>query len=336
MTTAPVNIDPGRIVRMASAFQESSLLFAASDLGVFAKLAELGQADAAQLSAALGLSERGASLLLDACAAIGLLQKDGGLYRNSPEAAAFLVPGKPGDLSGALRYNRDVYPAWGKVSQLAKTGAPVEKPELHLGEDAARTRTFVLASHYKAVAMLPAVMPLLDLAGCKRLLDIGGGPATFSAAIAKAHPQIHCTVLDLPAVTSIAAELLLPQNLGQRVELVPGDYHTAAFPSGNDALLFFGMLHQESVATIRGLLRRAYDALNPGGTLFVLDMMTDASHIHPPFSAMFAVNMALTKQDGWVFSDAELRDWTTQTGFHNFSVRPLPPPMPHWLATAKK
>ena len=25
-----------------------------------------------------------------------------------PESAAFLVPGSPGDLSGAIRYNRDV------------------------------------------------------------------------------------------------------------------------------------------------------------------------------------------------------------------------------------
>lgn len=136
---------------MASAFQESCLLFAASDLGVFKKLKELGPSDSGQLAKELSLSARGLGLLLDACAAIGLLHKEDGRYTNSPEAATFLVPGQPGDLSGALRYNRDVYTAWGKVTELARTGAPVEKPELHLGEDEARTRTFVLSMHGKAI-----------------------------------------------------------------------------------------------------------------------------------------------------------------------------------------
>jgi hypothetical protein len=65
-------------------------------------------------------------------------------------------------------------------------------------------------------------------------------------------------------------------------------------------------------------------------------MMTDASRAHPPFSALFAVNMALTTPNGWVFSDADLRSWLTETGFENFECRPVPPPMPHWLATARK
>ena len=36
-------MDPNRIVDMASAFYESCVLFAASDLGIFGKLAELGE-----------------------------------------------------------------------------------------------------------------------------------------------------------------------------------------------------------------------------------------------------------------------------------------------------
>jgi len=35
-------------------------------------------------------------------------------------------------------------------------------------------------------------------------------------------------------------------------------------------------------------------------------MMPDPSHTAPKFSALFAVNMALTSDSGWVFSSAEL------------------------------
>jgi ubiquinone/menaquinone biosynthesis C-methylase UbiE len=321
---------------MASAFQESCLLFAASDLGVFKKIKETGPADANRLAAELNLSPRGLGLLLDACTAIGLLQKNGGQYSNSPEAAAFLVPGQPGDLSGALRYNRDVYSAWGKVTELARTGAPVEKPELHLGEDEARTRTFVMSMHGKAMAMAQQTLAVVDVKDRKQLLDVGGGPGTISALLAKQNPALSCTVLELPPIVAIAEGMIAQQGLSDRVKFLAGDYHTTAFPGHNDVVLLFGMMHQEPVHTIRDLLKRAYDALVPGGVVYVMDMMTDASHVNPPFSAMFAVNMALTKEHGWVFSDVELRGWMEEAGFQDFGVKPLPPPMPHWIANARK
>ncbi len=328
--------DPSRIVRMASAFQESCLLFAASDLGVFKKLKELGQATGDQLATELGLNVRGARLLLDACTAIGLLNKENGCYSNSAEAAAFLVPGQPGDLSGALRYNRDVYSAWGKVAELARTGSPVEKPELHLGEDEARTRTFVMSMHGKAMAMAQQTLAVVDVKGRKQLLDVGGGPGTISALLASQNPELSCTVLELAPIVAIAKGLLEQRGQSERVKLLAGDYHTTPFPPNNDVILFFGMMHQEPVETIRDLLKRAYNAMVPGGVVYVMDMMTDASHVEPPFSAMFAVNMALTKEHGWVFSDAELRGWMEGAGFADFSVRPLPPPMPHWIASGRK
>lgn len=326
---------PTRIIDMASAFYDSATLFAASDLGIFAKLAELGSADAATLARELGLNERGARLLLDGCVALGLLVK-GDHYTNSAETAAFLVPGAPGDLSQALRYNRDVYAAWGRLAELARTGKPVEKPEIHLGQDPERTRAFVLAMHGRALAIGRAVVPQLDLANRRQLFDVGGGPGTYAVLIAQANPDINCTVLDLPEVVKIAAELIAEQGMSARVKTIPGDYHATPFPAGNDVVNFFGVLHQESPEAIRELLGRAFAALAPGGIVNVMDMMTDATHTAPKFSALFALNMALTAASGWVFSDRELQDWLATAGFVDFAVKPLPPPMPHWLATARK
>ena len=321
---------------MASAFYDSCVLFAAIDVGVFAKLAETGESDAAALASALALDERGTRLLLDACVALELLFKRNERYRNTPESAAFLVPGSPADLSGAMRYNRDVYPAWGRLKEMVRTGRPVEKPEAHLGQDRERTRTFVLAMHHRALAIGRAVVPLVDLAGASRVLDVGGGPGTYSVLLARANPQLACTVLDLPEVAGIATELIREQGMAARVGALSGDYRHASFPAGNDAVMFFGCLHQESPDSIRGLIRTAHARLRPGGKVFVMDMMTDATHTQPRFSALFAVNMALTAESGWVFSDAELGGWLAETGFEDVTVRPLPPPMPHWLASAKK
>jgi SAM-dependent methyltransferase len=327
---------PDRIIGMASAFYDSCVLFAASDLGVFGKLAEIGPADAQTLASALKLDERGARLLLDACVAVELLTKEGTLYSNTPESSIFLVPGSPADLSGAIRYNRDVYQAWGRLKEFVRTGKPVEKPEIHLGEDQERTRVFVMSMHYRALAIGRALIGQLDLGACTRVLDVGGGPGTYSMLIAQANQRVTCLVLDLPEVVAVAEQLIAQQGLQDRVKTLAGDYRTFTFPDGIDMVNFFGVLHQESPESIRALLKKAYASLNPGGVVNVMDMMTDSTHTRPKFSALFGVNMALTAEHGWVFADSEILGWMEEAGFTDLAAKPLPPPMPHSLARGRK
>lgn len=328
--------NPKRIIDMASAFYDSCILFTASDLGIFEKLAELGNANTDTLSKELKLSPRGTRLIMDACVAIGLLIKDDEMYRNTPDSDAFLVSGAPGDLSGAIRYNRDVYSAWGNLTKMVQTGKPVEKPELHLGKDENRTRTFVMAMHGRAMAIGRVLIPFINLKGCHKLLDVGGGPGTLSVMLAEAFPEITCTVIDLPEVVKIAEELIQQQGMSKRVKTIPADYHHTDFPGNNDVINIFGVLHQESPESIQDIFYRSFRALNSGGMINVMDMMTDASHTAPKFSALFAVNMALTTDNGWVFSDKELHGWLTKAGFADVKIRPLPSPMPHWLVSARK
>jgi len=328
--------DPRPVMDLANAFFGSCVLFTASDAGVFRRLSEQDGLDAAALARDLNLSERGVRLLLDGCVAEGLLTKKGECYSNSLLARIFLTPGSPGDLSTAIRYNRDIYSAWGKLPQFVRTGEPVESPQLHLGDDQDRTRTFVLSMHGRAMGIGRGIVPLLDYSGRKKLLDVGGGPGTFSVLITQAFPELQSTVLDLPAVVAVAAELIERQGASARVQTLAGDYHTTPFPSGVDAVNFFGMLHQESPDAIRLLARKAFEALEPGGVVTVMDMMTDETHTAPQFSALFALTMALTTTNGWVFSSEELRGWLEEAGFRDFEVRPLPEPLPHWLARARK
>lgn len=328
--------DAASIIEMTNAFCASQVLFASSDVGVFAFLARSPDSSADQIAAGCDLNPRAGRLLLDACVAVGLLAKQNGRYRNSEHAERFLVPGSPTDLSSAIRYNRDVYEAWGKLSQFARTGKPVERPEVHLGEDPERTRDFVLAMHGRAMGIGRAVVSELKLGGRRKLLDLGGGGGTYSALIAKRFPGITCTVIDLPGVLAVAEELLAEQGVADRVQTVSGDLHTIELPGGHDAAILFGVLHQESPDGIADILQRTYEALAPGGILYVMDMMTDVTGACPQFSALFAVNMALTTHDGCVCSDEQLCTWLTQAGFSGVAVSPLEPPMPHWLAEAHK
>ena len=341
----------GEIVDLASAYYGSAVLFAAIDRGVFAAIEKLGPPSPAPnldlVADACGCDRRGMRLLLDACVAEGLLTKDGETYRNTPAGRAALVPGGPADLTKAIRYNRDVYPAWGRLAEFAFTGRPVERPETHLGEDESRTKAFAAAMFGRAMGIGRSVVPMLGLgAGAReagdgepgvRVLDLAGGPGAYAILMCQANPQVTCVTVDLPAISAEARGYVAQFGLADRIECRAGSYHTDEYERGAyDAVTIFGALHQERPAAIVDILKRANRALRPGGRLLVLDMMTDATHAAPKFSALFAVNMALTTENGWVFSDGELKGWMREAGFEPGETRPVPPPMPHWLVTAVK
>ena len=324
------------IVDLASAYYGSAVLFAAIDNDVFARV-EAGEF-ASATEAAL---PRGVRLLLDACVAEGLLEKNDGVYSNTAAGRMALVPGGPADLTKAIRYNRDVYPAWGRLADFARTGKPVERPEIHLGEDPVRTKAFAASMFGRAMGIGRSVVPMVDLkasveGGEIRLLDLAGGPAAYAILLCQENPSLKCVTIDLKAISAEAAGYVERFGLRDRIECRAGDYHTDTYEKGAyDAVTIFGALHQESPAQIVDILKRAHDALKPGGRLFVLDMMTDATRTAPKFSALFAVNMALTTENGWVFSDEELKGWMREAGFRPGETRAVPPPMPHWLVTAE-
>jgi predicted O-methyltransferase YrrM len=327
------------IVDCASAYYRSAILFAALEHDVFSLIESEGPGGALvdDIAAQCEADLRGMRLLLDGCVAIGLLQKRESCYFNSDAGRAVLVKGARNDLGKAIAYNRDVYSAWGELAKLVKSGRPVEDPEVHLGRDAGRTNRFVLSMHGRALGIGRSVVPVLNLDGRSHLLDMAGGPGTYAVMMAEANPGLSCVTVDLPAVSKVAASLVAQSSAADRVECRSGDYHTDTYEKERyDVVTIFGALHQEAPEMIVNILKRAFDALKRGGLIYILDMMTDESHAYPSFSALFAVNMALTTDNGWVFSDKELYGWLAEAGFHGFKTTHVPPPMPHWLVSAVK
>ena len=190
----------------------------------------------------------------------------------------------------------------------------------------------------RALAIGRAVVPMIDLpSGGGRLLDLAGGPGTYAELLMKANPGWTAVTVDVPAVSAVAAECVREAGLAERIECRAGDYHSDEYePSAYDAVTIFGALHQESPGEIAGILGRAARALKASGRIYVLDMMTDETRTAPKFSALFAVNMALTAENGWVFSDSELKGWMRDAGFEPAETRAAPPPMPHWLVSGVK
>ena len=130
--------------------------------------------------------------------------------------------------------------------------------------------------HERALGIARALVPMLDLTGRRAMLDVGGGPGTYSVLLTERFPGLRAEVIELPGVAAVARELVAAAGASERVVLRDGDYHSADFGSGKDVVLMSGMFHRETGQACRGLIERAAACLNPGGLLVVSDVFTDA------------------------------------------------------------
>lgn len=328
--------NPALLMRLALAYRSSMVLFAATELDVFTLLAE-GARTAEELAEARGAKPEVVRLLMNACAAEGLLTADGAAYRNTPLAEAYLVRGRPAYIAHGLKFAEDLYPPWGRLADLVRTGRPVIEPESVLGEDTQKTRAFVLAMHERARGMSAVLPHGVDFSGRRRLLDVGGGPGTYSIALVRQTPGLTATVLDRPGVLEVTREIVASHGCADRIELLPGDYLTSPFGSGYDSVLLSGMMHRERPGTCQLLLGKSHDALVPGGLVVVSDVFFDDDHRSaPPFATYFALNMMLMSDEGSAHAKTAMARWMSDCGFSRVEVRELPPPNPHSLVVGIK
>ena len=328
--------DPSLIVDLAVAYRGAMMLFAANELDLFTTLSE-GPRTVAQLAETSGAECRPLEALLNGCVALGLLERDGDRYGNTRDAEAFLVKGHPAYIGDGLKYSRDLYPVWGQLGDLLRTNRPPVEPESMLGTDPDKTRNFVYAMHNRALGV-GAILPHgVDLAGRRRLLDVGGGPGTYSILSVQQTPGLRATVLDLPGVLEITREIIASYDCQDRVEVMPGDYTQTAFGDGYDVVLLSGMMHRETAETCQLLLRKSFAAMDPGGQVIVSDVFFENDRKdQPAFATHFALNMMLTSKHGSAHAETEMARWMTEVGFTDVRVKPLPAPNPHTLVLGSK
>lgn len=121
----------------------------------------------------------------------------------------------------------------------------------------------------------PVLAPLVSLAGCRRLLEIGGNVGGFALALLARHPGLQATVLDLPAVCHIGARASAAHPAAARLRFAPGDIRSDDWPlvdgGAPDAVVFKSVLHDWDFARVPEILSRAARHLAPGGRIFIVE-----------------------------------------------------------------
>ena len=102
-----------------------------------------------------------------------------------------------------MRFMDDIYATWGDLEKSLRSGAPAKTSETYLGDDEKQTRHFVYSMHDRAMAIGRALPDVVDLAGRRRMLDVGGNSGEFLLQVCRRNPELQGTVIDLPLVCDV-------------------------------------------------------------------------------------------------------------------------------------
>jgi len=317
---------------IAGAFQQAQILITAVRANVFAQLEK--PVVPADVASALGWSERGVRMLLDGLVALGLVERDGPNYRNTAAASACLIPGAPHDQTHIITHKAGGWESWGRLEEAVRTGAaiPRESPN-RSPED---LRAFILGMADIGRMNAEAMLAALDIAPYRRMLDIGGGPGTYSIAFVKAQPDMRATVLDLPDVLPIGREQAERAGVSDKVTFIEGDLTTSDFGGPFDLILLSNIIHSVDASTNQDVVRRAHAALEPGGMLIIKDFLLDSGRVGPAYGLIFALQMLLHTPAGDTYTIDDVAAWTDAAGFPPGRFVDLAPQSRLWIVQRKR
>ena len=306
------------ILDLLDASFASAALGAALELGLFWLLEER-PLHAAGVAEALGIPPVRCGYWLQLLCATGLIEPGPGGYRPSETARGAILSARsreswallaeearermPGlrDLPVHIRNAGSAWEALGLAP--AKMYARMTRDS-----GAARRFTRMLYELHQPLARLLAES--LDLNGVERLMDLGGGSGVVSLALARCHPALVATVVDIASVCAAGREIARENSMQDRVLFHPADLLRDPLPRGFDMVLECDVnVYSEA------LFEKVRDSLLPGGRFVIVDSLAPAENVAPSSRVHWAFEGSMMDPAFAFPTAASVRGLLEKTGF---------------------
>ena len=314
----PAPVTTVRLQNIALAYGQSAALMAAIEVGVFTAISN-GSGTYAEVARALDIHPTNAERLMVMLCAAGVLQVKGGRHQNAPDAERFLVQGKPGYMGPWITFTKPQWNEWGRLGEHLRnpTLTDMGSNEPFTPEEARRYHNATFSIGLGAGRRF---VRQVDLAGKKRIMDIGGGSGAYCIAAAKAHEGIRAVVLDLPAVCEVARDFIGQNGVADRVEAQACDFTRDAFPVDCDVAIMASNLPIYSREMIASVIKKAHAALLPGGQMHLLGEMTNDERSGPWGPAYWGLGQAVRDSLGLAHSEADVVGYFRAAGFTEVGI----------------
>jgi hypothetical protein len=308
---------PVPLIDLSFGVLKARMIMAGVSLGVFNALAQEPHTPHS-LAAMLKVDASCLELLLRCLVHARYLRLHGERYSLAPLARKSMIDGAPRDMSGFTMWHYTQWEFIEHLETLIRTGEGVDFHRTMTDRDAwghyqkamlevARFDAPVLAKHVPVRA------------NARRLLDLAGSHGLMGASIARRHPPLRTTVLDLPPALEHARALAEREGHADIVEHRAGDLTTDDLGTGWDVVLLSNILHHFTPPDVRRILARAFAALAPEGTVAIWELERPAPGGKPSEGDGVALFFRLTSTAA-AYSGEEYASWLREAGFARTKV----------------
>jgi len=308
---ATQELNPGYLLELSGSYWAPCTLHAGVRLDVFT-IIDNDRFSSADVAQKLGADKRSVEMLLNALAAMELLNKSDNKFSNTPLSASYLVKGSPRYIGHIIMHHQHLVDSWAQLEAAILSGKPVRTRVSH--EDDEKRESFLMGMFNIAMNLAPEIVPLVDLSDRRHLLDLGGGPGTYAIQFCLHNPELKATVYDLPTTRTFAEKTIAQFNLTSRIDFKDIDYLEEDIEGQYDVAWLSQILHGEGPEDCRKIIKKTAASLKPGGMILIHEFILDNTMDGPLFPALFALNMLLGTPAGQSYSEKQLKHMLSEAG----------------------
>jgi len=311
----PQKVTTQRLTYMAFACKQMWALLAAIELDLFSKIAE-GANKLPQMAKSLELPQDAVDKLVTACVALELLEKRDDSYFNAPDVDRYLVRGRPSHYGDFL-----LWQAKTECEMWKDLGTAFRRPLSPVGlyhvvaMDANMARVFAIAGYNSSIAAGRKLAREFDFSPYSLFLDLGGGSGCYSIAAAEGCPNLRAIVFDFPNMCVVAEDFIAHAGLSDRIKTHAGDFTVDEFPRGADLVSSISNLHAYPPEEAERLIKKAFQAVAPGGAMIIIDYMLNDDRAGPVEAALRHLEGVASSSKRYVYSGAEISELMRRVGF---------------------
>lgn len=326
---------PERILEIGQGFWAAKTLLSATKLRVFTELDRNGPLTVEELEDSLGLHPRSSRDFLDALVALDLLERENYEYRNTPEAATYLVEAKPSSFVGWFEMVNDrLYPFWGDLETALRTGRPqneLDDDETHPFEgviyhDDEILEQFLGAMTSFSMAAADVIANEFPWSDHESVVDLGTSEGIVPRRIAEVNDHVRAIGVDLPRIEPHFQNFAGESPVAARIEFRTADFFADESLPAADVYVLGHILHDWAYDDRREILSKVYDSVESGGAVIVYGTMIDEERRNAPLPLLMSLNMLIETPNGSDYTAGQCIEWLHQTGFEGGEATPLPGP----------